>query len=360
MKRNQALAVLAAAVFAAVGCVEKEAETASERKEPAGARAAPRAVPAKAAAFEGYRISGPYTHANLAVFLVHGEDRLKGKAYLTLQEALARKKLIVHETGNVQKLAIENLSADECVYVQSGDIVKGGKQDRVITYDFVVPPNSGRMSIASFCVERGRWSRRGGEAAICFMSAASQVTSKDLKLAAKHKGSQTLVWEEVSNTQDKLAGSHGLYLYDSQSPSSLQLTLENKKLQQAAEEYVKKLAPILEGREDVLGYAFAINGELNSADVYASRALFLKLWPKLLKSSAIEAIAELKKGEEFKPPAADDVNEFFAEAEKGEAKEKQVSARVRMITRKKGKNLLFETRDAAAEDVPIHKNYIVE
>ena len=192
------------------------------------------------------------------------------------------------------------------------------------------------------------------------MNAPSQVASKDLKLAAKHKGSQTLVWENVAKLQNGLATNVGAAVQATASPSSLQLTLENKKLQQAAEEYVKKLAPILEGREDVLGYAFAINGELNSADVYASRALFLKLWPKLLKSSAIEAIAELKKGEEFKPPAADDVNEFFAEAEKGEAKEKRVSARVRMITRKKGKNLLFETRDAAAEDVPIHKNYIVE
>ena len=51
----------------------------------------------------------------------------------------------------------------------------------------------------------------------------------------------------------------------------------------------------------MIGYVFAINGHINSADVYASRALFLKLWPKLLEASAVEAIAELNKDVEVKP-----------------------------------------------------------
>src|SRR5262249_52850264 len=71
-----------------------------------------------------YRLSGPYTHANLTVFLVHGPETLDAGSFLTLQEALEQKKAVVHETGSVNQLAVENLSADEELYVQSGDIVK--------------------------------------------------------------------------------------------------------------------------------------------------------------------------------------------------------------------------------------------
>src|SRR5438270_3758961 len=59
-----------------------------------------------------YRLSGPYTQDNLTVFLIHGDDQLKGKTFLTLQEALEQKKVIVHETKNVNQLSIENVSAD--------------------------------------------------------------------------------------------------------------------------------------------------------------------------------------------------------------------------------------------------------
>src|SRR5580704_11768821 len=69
------------------------------------------------------KLSGPYTHENLTVFLIHGKDALPGKKFLTLQEALEQKHLVVHETGNVNKLAVENVSADAEVFIQAGDIV---------------------------------------------------------------------------------------------------------------------------------------------------------------------------------------------------------------------------------------------
>jgi hypothetical protein len=63
----------------------------------------------------------------------------------------------------VNELIVENLS-DEEVYIQSGDIVKGGRQDRTLGYDLIVPKKSGKVKITSFCVEHGRWSARGREA----------------------------------------------------------------------------------------------------------------------------------------------------------------------------------------------------
>src|SRR5437667_2442534 len=105
-----------------------------------------------------YQLSGPYTHENLLIYLIHGKQHA-GKKFLTLQEAMDQKKVVVYETGNVNQLAIENLSSEE-VYIQSGDIVKGGRQDRVFSDDVVLTSHSGKVSIESFCVEHGRWSKR--------------------------------------------------------------------------------------------------------------------------------------------------------------------------------------------------------
>ncbi len=241
-----------------------------------------------------YTLSGPYTHNNLSIFLVHGRSLVAGDKFLTLQEALQQKKVIVYETKDVNELAIQNLS-DQDVYVQSGDIVKGGQQDRMISVDLIVPPRSGRMPIAAFCVEHGRWSGRGNEQAGVFSSSADVAATKEIKLAAKRSSSQGAVWESVTVAQDKLSQNVGTRVNSPVSESSLQLAVENRKVRETAESYVSALSGIVKGKDDVIGYVFAINGQVNSADVYASSALFKKLWPKLLKASAIEAIAELQR-----------------------------------------------------------------
>src|SRR3982751_4207415 len=111
---------------------------------------------------DGYRLEGPFTQGNLTVFLVHGKDKIKGQTFITLQEALVQRKVIVRETREVNSLTIENVSSEE-VYVQSGDIVKGGAQDRMLVTDLILPPRSGKIAIDAFCVENGRWSPRGNE-----------------------------------------------------------------------------------------------------------------------------------------------------------------------------------------------------
>ena len=103
---------------------------------------------------------------------------------------------------------------------------------------------------------------------------------------------------------------------------------------------------------------FAINGKVNSADVYATSALFKKLWPKLLKASAIEAVAELHRGEKFETPKPTDVKGFLDDSSKGTEKQKDVSGRVRMVTRETEENVFFETRDRAKSDTWVHRNYI--
>src|SRR5690349_12838873 len=178
--------------------INARAQQTSARTQTTTSRPDDKTVPA------GYRISGPYTHNNLTVFLVHGKDLLPGKNFLTLQEALAQKKVRVYETKDVNELAIRNFSNQD-VYVQAGDIVRGGDQDRMISIDFIVPPRSGRMPIAAFCVESGRWSKRGDEQNAEFSSSVNMMATKDLKLAAKRERSQEAVWKNVKAAQEKLA-----------------------------------------------------------------------------------------------------------------------------------------------------------
>ena len=312
--------------------------------------------PQDQAASSNYRFSGPYTHGNLTVFLVHGKD-LTNKTFLTLQEALAQKKVRVYETKDVNELAIRNLSNQD-IYVQAGDIVRGGDQDRMISVDFIVPPKSGRMPIAAFCVESGRWSKRGNEENGTFNSSENSVALKDLKLAAKRENSQQAVWKNVSVAQEKLTRNVSPGVVDEASPTSFELSVETAKVKETTAEYTKALSGVVDNKSDVIGYVFAINGQVNSADVYASRALFLKLWPKLLKASAVEAVAELNKDVAVKPIVSETVETFLAESEKPSASAKDVTRRVKVVTREDDNNIFFETQDRAQKDGWVHRNYI--
>jgi flagellar basal body-associated protein FliL len=317
------------------------------------------AIPQKAPETQAgdYTLSGPYTHKNLTIFIVHGKDLVKGKIPLTLQEALAQKKVVVYETQDVNELAIENRS-NEDVYVQAGDIVKGGQQDRMLAVDLIVPPHSGKLPIAAFCVESGRWTRRGSEQAASFSSSDNVAATKEIKLAAKRSNSQGDVWKNVTVAQDKLSENVGTRVNSTVSSSSLQLAVENRQVQQNTESYMKALSGIVNGSDDVIGYVFAINGAINSADVYASSGLFKKLWPKLVKANAIEAIAELQKDKRFEPTTADHVKTFLAEVPTSSAAEKEVTARIKLFTTEDERNIFFETRDRAQKGAWIHRNYI--
>lgn len=311
----------------------------------------------KPSAHTGYRISGPYTHKNLTIFLVHGKDLLPGRNFLTLQEALAQKKVRVYETKDVNELTIQNFSNQD-VYVQAGDIVRGGEQDRMISIDFIVPPKSGRMPIAAFCVESGRWGKRGEEQAAWFSSSENFAASKELKLAAKGVGSQDAVWENVKVVQENLSRNVNAVVAVSASPSSYELSVENEKVKETAASYIDALNGIPRNKPDVIGFAFAINGQVNSADVYASHALFVKLWPKLLNASAVEAIAELHKKVTTEPVADETIRAFLADSEQPKAKAKEVTGRVRVVTREDDKNIFFETQDRLEKDAWVHRNYI--
>jgi len=307
-----------------------------------------------------YRLSGPYTHENLTIFLIHDPDQPSVKPFVPLQEALERKTAMVHETSEVNELYIENVSQPEEVLVQAGDIVKGGEQDRVLAVDLIVPARSGKMPIAAFCVEEGRWQQRGQERASHFGSSYDMATTKDLKIATKQAQSQSQVWKGVGEAQSKLSQSVDSDVRSPASRSSLQLALENKKVQESTAAYVAKLSSIVEGKSDVIGYVFAINDKISSADLYYSNGLFRKFWPKLLKTTAIEAVAERPLNEKSATVSAEAIKAFFAGAERGEESTSNVTERTQMIKRESEKSLFFETRDLAQKGIWVHRSYLAK
>ena len=307
-----------------------------------------------------YRLSGPYQHENLTIFLVHGPDQANSRMFMPLEEAMARKVVIVHETSDVNELAIENVSTSEEVFVQAGDIVKGGQQDRVLSVDLILPAKSGKLPVSAFCVENGRWTRRGVEAVDHFSISSGMVATKQLKLATKQDVSQAKVWSEVRTAQQKLSENVAGDVASSASRSSLQLSLEHGKVQESAAAYIEKLSSIVDRSSDVIGFAFAINNELNSAEVYSSTALFKRFWPRLLKTTAIEAVSERMYDKKTEPVSIAATGEFLIASEQGNETVNYVTARTRMIKRDAEKSVFFETRDMDHGAVWIHRSYLTK
>jgi hypothetical protein len=304
-------------------------------------------------------ISGPFCSANLSVFLIHARDSLQLSNVLTLEEALAKEHVVVQETGNVSQLKIKNVG-DEVVFIQSGDIVKGGKQDRTFQFDMILPAHSDFEPINSFCVERGRWRKRGKEDATHFHASNHYLASKPLRMAAKYAKSQHEVWNAVTNMQCKSALNAHVPLsaiQDDESPTSLQLTLDNETIKATTEAYIRDLSAVADTANDVVGYAFAINGQVNSIDVYSCNSLFKKMWPKLIRAAAVEAFSELKEGEKFAPSTCTDVQACMDDAGKFQAKQQAVSGKSKTFMQESPKNVLFETRDMMNGERWVHRNY---
>lgn len=333
-----------------------------------------------------YRISEPFTHKNLTIFLIHGADASSNKDLITLEEALKMKVFKVYETEDVNELIVENISPRYDVFIQSGDIVKGGKQDRVLAISVIIPRNSGKVSIEAFCVESDRWEGRGNESRKEFSSSEERVVSKELKMATNGigtgsgtgsgsasgsasgsgngngdgvgagRGSQAKVWTEVANAQKNISANVTVDVTANASASSLQLSLENKKLVKERDAFVKNLSDLMKGKSDVIGYAFAINGKINSADIYVSNHLFTKLWPKMLKAAVVEAISLADKPAAESQPNAGDINVFLLDAEKGEVNERPTVAKSKVVTRQTTNEAVYEARDKS--DLVVHRNYV--
>ena len=341
-----------------------------------------------AAAGKDYRLSGPYTQNNLSIYLIHREGRTGGPAPITLGEAMRRGIVKVVETGSVRRLKVRNLG-DREVFIQAGDIVKGGKQDRVLLTSLIVPPKSGYIPIGAFCVEQGRWARRGLEDVMAFSTSAYRMPSRAGKIAMmKGMGYETApatgrtgtwgedlhglsiwggmrrrrgaslqgeMWRSVGMTQRALGRAMGARVADQRSRTSLQLSLENKRLASAVADYEKALGGLSAKHPDAVGYVFAVNGRINSGDEFESAGLFRRLWQRQLKAAATEAVAEKGAHKRIQPTLAE-VGAFIDSARAAKPATRVMPGGLNLETRKASGSFYMEVR--RGNDHWVHRNFV--
>jgi hypothetical protein len=264
------------------------------------------------------KVSGPYTHENLSVFLIpggapalaQGAVRPSARRYVTLQQAMEQKKVVAHET-NGEVVDLENTTGD-AVFLQAGDMLKGGIQDRMITNDFTLPPHSGRVAVAVFCVEKERSGPRGSEPTGVFSGSPEMAA---VRFDPPSRWSQESVWNTVYEIQQALvaqlrkpktsAAVAGVAaMLAPASPTSLMLTQTSPVVEEAESGYIQALGRVEEGNPAAVGCAFAVNGKIKAVDLYANHELFVAMWPKLLKSTALEAVRRRTTEKTVAPDAA--------------------------------------------------------
>jgi hypothetical protein len=237
--------------------------------------------------------------------------------FITLDEGLKEGSVTVSEKDQeqVSELLLENKSSRP-LFVQEGDRVKGGKQDRIIGLSFVVPTNSGKRPIPSFCVEQGRWAGKEGAG---FASAqSSALADNKVRFAAKAGKNQSEVWEQVGGVKQRAQVALG----SENTNTSLNETMDSEKTKKALVPFEKALEGILAGKGDAVGVAFALNGKIEEVNIYPGHKLMSKLYPRLLGSYALAAVLDKK---EAKAPPASDVEAFMKETREKAKRTEQVA-----------------------------------
>jgi hypothetical protein len=345
-------------------------------KDPAGAQQPPgkgNAPQAKDAGIDDFVIGAPVRYKNLTVFLVSSKAPRNEDRYLTLDEGLKAGKVHVFEVGSqptagsaggrarqhqnlrptaqqvandnpfaddqqqvadVNQLMIVN-SSDKPLYIMPGEIIYGGKQDRTIGEEAIIQPGKTPVKIGVYCVESGRWAGRDAEetsVAIERLEVASSGRPSDAKARQKlaeeaklgkfvvHAGSlnksaraavqegkgQAEVWKKVgqANAASRVVTSSDAFTANYTDPKLL------KQLQA----YIKALQPSAANQKQVVGAIVAINGKVEAVDVFQSTPLFQKLWPKLLKSHALDAVDQVGKPGTEKTSTVSDATAFLRSA----------------------------------------------
>jgi hypothetical protein len=325
----------ALAVLGILGC--------SSRTEPSSAVAPPPTPGGPPVPSGGLVLSGPFVHENLALYLVEDPQAKSLGEFITLEEGLKSGDVRVSEKGQaeVAELLIENASDRPC-FIQAGDVVKGGQQDRSIAADVVIPARSGKAPLPSFCVEQSRW--HGGKA---FLASPAAVASPELKMAIQKEKDQGKVWDKVTIYKRSISENNQL---GASRTSSLNEEIEDQKVLDRRKAYRKALGGLCEGKPQAVGIISAINGRFSTADLYGDPGLLRKLFPRLLDSAALEAIAAPKKDVPW--PTAADAAAFLAASEKGTASDEKSHQGLRVRTVENESTVLFESRYA---DTTLHR-----
>jgi len=259
-----------------------------------------------------YKVLAPISRGNLTIFPVVADRTHDTRNFLTLDEGIRSGDVVVSEAGSVRplirrrqdyiphdgaevnRLVLVN-NSDRPLILLAGEIVTGGKQDRVVGKDRIVPPKSDPIDLAVFCVEPGRWVATKYD----FGSFHSQMAQPSVRRSAMADQDQQKVWAEVGAAKESMAaaakpaaaGAIG-------GTSSYARVMDNDDVKQRVDAVAvpieqSYLGLMRELRErNAVGVVVAVNGRMIWADLFASTALLEKYWPKLIRSYAAEALTQ--------------------------------------------------------------------
>ena len=256
-----------------------------------------------------YKVLAPIRRNNLTIFPVVTDRSHDTRDFLTLDEGLRSGEVVVSEAGSFQplvrgrvrrfpggaqvnRLVLVNNSARPLILL-AGEILTGGKQDRVVGKDRIVPPKSEPIDLAVFCVEPERWVATKDN----FGSFHTQMAQPSVRRSAMAEQDQQKVWSEVHASAAAMAsGASPRAAQEIESTSSYARVMSNDEVKQRVEAVA---APLEQSYQEVMrelrdrnavGVVVAVNDQIIWADLFASTALLEKYWPKLIRSYAAEAL----------------------------------------------------------------------
>ena len=189
--------------------------------------------------------------------------------------------------GEVNRLVLVN-NSDHPLLLLAGEVVTGGKQDRVIGVDRIVPPKSGPIDLSVFCVEPGRWVASSEH----FGSMKSQMAQPSVRMPAMAERDQHSVWDRVAFAAGGMAGPSPQplrrFTEPAPTPRSWRIRRSRRRSASVATDYDGLFRELR--KVGAKGVVVAINGRITWADVFASTDLLEKYWQKLIRSYAADSL----------------------------------------------------------------------
>jgi len=221
--------------------------------------------------------------------------------FLSLDEATKSGVIEVTETGSVNELVVEN-QGRKPILLLAGEVVSGGKQDRMVGKDMILGPGKTRK-INVFCVEHGRWTPSAEREKF---KSSSMMADKAVRQTAQAKAgaseNQSAVWNEVSRAIDG---------YKVAAPTSNYQEIKKSEKWRDNEAVARYFISAFSKDDAIAGFAVAYNGEVQSLEYFANPALASKYREKLIRSYAASAFKEL---EDTKPLDLDEIKDFANES----------------------------------------------
>jgi len=245
-------------------------------------------------------VCNPVRYKNLTIFplaLSRGRD---SKSIITLDRALAKNyiEIIEKESGDVNTVILVNKSK-YYVFILSGEVITGCKQDRMVSEDCLIPPHSGKIHLSVYCTEHGRWTAQSQT-----FGATKMAISPKMRGVAKESQSQSEVWAQVEEKRDEVGAAS--------SPTSRYMDIvEDKEVAGKLKSYVDKFSniPNVSGW-NTIGVLAAVGDEIVVVDLFSNHKLFQSLWRKLIKSYALDAIHKSPEGKLSKSDVTDFIREL--------------------------------------------------